>query len=297
MDVYNLLDMFRMIAEVMIMREEEKKRTSQNSSLQRFFKKRWVFPAIYLASAAIILTGVLWFQSSGSNDLAEEEYNYSEDLPGTATNESEPAVTVNTSLENFAMPVLDEDAVEIYKQFYDTEASKEEQEAALVSYENTYYPNKGIDIVGKDGKSFDVTASLSGTVVRAAEDSLFGNIVEIEHAEGVITVYQSLSDVVVKQGDAVEQGQVIAKAGKNLFNKDAQTHVHFEVRNNGIAVNPLEIFEKPITSLEENESVSEEQPAEEETPAADEDTEKAPADEEKSEEDENTDASIGMATA
>ena len=39
------------------MREEENKRSSQGSSVKRFFKKRWVFPAIYIASAAIILTG------------------------------------------------------------------------------------------------------------------------------------------------------------------------------------------------------------------------------------------------
>ncbi len=282
------------------MREEENKRTSQNSSsnLQRFFKKRWVFPAIYLASAAIILTGVLWFQSA-NNDVADEEPNINEELPGTAQN-GEPAVPVNSTVENFAMPVLDEDAVEIHKQFYDADGSKEDQEAALVSYENTYYPNKGIDIVAKDGKSFDVAASLSGTVVRSEQDSLFGNIVEIEHAEGVVTVYHSLADVMVEQGDRVDQGQVIAKAGKNLFNKDADTHVHFEIRNNGVAVNPIEFFNQPLTSLEQEENASK-QPAKQADPTQQkeektEDAEETPADEDKSEQDKNTDASIGMAT-
>jgi stage II sporulation protein Q len=278
------------------MREEEKKRTSQNSSLQRFFKKRWVFPAIYLASAAIILTGVLWFQSA-NNDVADNGLDINEELPGTANN-GEPAVPVNTTVENFAMPVLDEDAVEIQRQFYDADGSKEEQEAALVSYENTYYPNKGIDIVAKDGKSFDVTASLSGTVVRSEQDSLFGNIVEIEHSEGVVTVYHSLADVMVEQGDRVDQGQVIAKAGKNLFNKDADIHVHFEIRNNGLAVNPIEFFDQPLTSLEQEESASEQpaDPADEAEETEDADETEAPADDDKSEQDENTDASIGMAT-
>lgn len=278
------------------MREEENKRTSQNSSsnLQRFFKKRWVFPAIYLASAAIILTGVLWFQGA-NNDVTENEPNTNEGLPGTAQN-GEPAVPVNSTVENFAMPVLDEDAVEIHKQFYDADGSKEDQEAALVSYENTYYPNKGIDIVGKDGKSFDVAASLSGTVVRSEQDSLFGNIVEIEHAEGVVTVYHSLADVMVEQGDRVDQGQVIAKAGKNLFNKDADVHVHFEIRNNGVAVNPIEFFDQPLTSLEQEESAAEQADPAEEAEEKTEDAEETPADEDKSEQDENTDASIGMAT-
>ena len=55
------------------MREEENKRSSQGSSVKRFFKKRWVFPAIYIASAAIILTGVLWFQSS---DSTKDKFDY-----------------------------------------------------------------------------------------------------------------------------------------------------------------------------------------------------------------------------
>ena len=41
------------------MREEEKKRTSKITKVQQFFRKRWVFPAIYLVSAAVVLTAVL----------------------------------------------------------------------------------------------------------------------------------------------------------------------------------------------------------------------------------------------
>jgi len=325
-NVYIFQYLFRLISEVMIMREEEKKRTSPNS----IFRKRWVFPAIYLVSAAIILTGVLWFQNS-NNDVAEtDDYSYDgTNEPGTAFDDE--SLPVNTANEEFAMPVLDENTVEIQRQFYDVDASEQEQEAALVFYDNTYYENKGIDIVAKDGKAFDVVASLGGTVVKSEKDPLFGHVVEIEHAEGVVTVYQSLADVKVKQGDVVDQGEVMAKAGQNTFDAESATHVHFEIRNNGKAVNPIDFFGKSMTSLEEDQKTSEEPAEEKKAPASEDgDEEKAPAtgdesadeeekapatDEESSDEEEgtpaedekpegeegadsldSTDASIGMAT-
>nr|WP_078543457.1 M23 family metallopeptidase [Litchfieldia alkalitelluris] len=301
------------------MREEENKRTSpKKSNVQTFFKKRWVFPAIYLVAAAIILTTVLWFQ--GNNDLAED-LNYDNDKNPQDVSQNEPdSVVVNRPAENFVMPVLNEDVVEVSKKFYNVDGTEEEQEAALVFYDNTYTENKGIDIVAKDGSVFDVTASLGGTVTRSEKDSTLGHIVEIEHAEGVVTVYQSLSDVQVSQGDVVDQGQVIAKSGKNLLNKEAGSHVHFEIRNNGLAVNPEDFFGKPMTSLEEAQkeeepAADEEEPAmDKEEPAADEEEpaageegtdEEAPADEEGSEEgseegadsETSEEATIGMARA
>src|SRR3954463_4774694 len=103
-----------MIAEVMKMREEENKRSSQSSSVKRFFKKRWVFPAIYIASAAIILTGVLWYQSSSSNT---NKYDYkATDLSGK---KNAPAVEVNKSIENFKMPVANADDAVVKTKFYD----------------------------------------------------------------------------------------------------------------------------------------------------------------------------------
>ncbi|MBA2874499.1 M23 family metallopeptidase [Thermaerobacillus caldiproteolyticus] len=233
------------------MREEEKKQTSPTRpSLQRLLRKRWVFPAIYLTSAALILAGVLWFQNKNDGKVAKDEYEYSQDVPGTS-HHNDPAVPVNEAVENFVMPVLDPNTVEIQKPFYDDTASKEEQEAALVFYNNTYHPNRGIDIATKDGKTFDVTASLSGTVTKAEKDPILGYVVEIEHDKGVTTVYQSLADLKVKSGDSVKQGQVIGKAGQSQFNQEAGIHAHFEIRKDGKPVNPIDYFDKPVTALTE----------------------------------------------
>ncbi|MCY7915531.1 M23 family peptidase, partial [Bacillus haynesii] len=53
------------------MKEEEKNRTSKITKLQQFFRKRWVFPAIYLTSAVVVLTAVLWYQSASNNDVKD----------------------------------------------------------------------------------------------------------------------------------------------------------------------------------------------------------------------------------
>jgi stage II sporulation protein Q len=136
-------------------------------------------------------------------------------------------------------------------QFYDNDGDAAEQEAALVFYDNTYHPNTGLDIASKDGKEFDVIASLSGTVTNVMEDAVLGNVIEIEHDKGIVTQYQSVKDYQVKVGDQVEQGQVIAKSGTSLINEKAGNHVHFEIRKDNVPVNPHEYFNKPLSALQD----------------------------------------------
>ncbi|SFA48952.1 stage II sporulation protein Q [Parageobacillus thermantarcticus] len=307
------------------MKEEEKKQISpKKRSLHRLFRKRWVFPAIYLTCAALVLAGALWFQNKQDEKPRKDEYEYSQ--TGTSR-QNEPAVPVNEAVENFAMPVLDPNSVEIQTPFYDYNASKEEQEAALVFYDHTYHPNRGIDIVRKDGKTFDVTASLSGTVTKAEKDPILGYVVEIDHEDGVVTVYQSLADVKVKAGDEVKQGEVIGKAGQSQFNQEAGIHAHFEIRKDDKPVNPIDYMDKPVTALtkqkagtetapEQNDAAStDEQTKENEPSSADEQSqlnEEAPSTEQSTDEGATTpseekqddasssktpDASIGMARA
>jgi stage II sporulation protein Q len=271
------------------MREEEKKRTSQNTKFQQFFRKRWVFPAIYLMSAAVILTAVLWYQSI-SNNVAEDLQT--PDQGENAMNDPE-AVEVNALKENVKMPALDPDAVSVVKKFYDPNASTEEQEAALVSYNNSYRMNKGIDIANEDQKQFDVVASLSGTVTKATKDPILGYVVEIEHENDVVTVYQSLAEANVQAGDKVEQNELIGKAGKNLYNEEDGNHLHFEIRQNGTAINPLTYMDKPVTSIEEpvQEEATQEEATQEEAPKEDAEAPKedAGADDKSAEESPETD--------
>jgi stage II sporulation protein Q len=108
----------------------------------------------------------------------------------------------------------------------------------MIQTGNTFTANTGIDLAEADNKTFDVSAALSGKVMVAEQHPLNGNVVEIKHADGIVTVYQSLGELQVKVGDEVKQGTVIGKAGRSELEKDLGIHLHFEVRKDGKPVNP-----------------------------------------------------------
>ncbi|GKU83658.1 M23 family metallopeptidase [Niallia sp. NCCP-28] len=252
------------------MREEENKRTSPDSKVKRFFKKRWAFPAVYIASAAIILSGVLWYQNSASDS---DDFKY--DATNNPTKQiDDPGLPVSKELENFTWPVADPEAVETQKQFYDNAESKEEQVDALVFYDNMYQPNTGIDLKMKDNSEFDVVASLSGTVTNVTTDSVLGNTIVLDHGDGIKTVYQSVKDIQVEKGNQVEKGDPLATSGQSQFNKEAGVHVHFEIRKNDVAVNPVDYFDKSLSALQSDETVGASAEAEENATIEENSTEK-----------------------
>lgn len=235
-----------MVPEVIIMNDDKKSHLQKEgpSKFQRLLRKRWFYPALYLGVAAIVIASVLWMQTG--TKVADQ------DRDETAHNYDEEAIPTAQQQEVFVEPVLAKD-VEVRTPFYDVEASAEDQESALVFYNNKYHQNQGIDYALKSGEAFDVTASLSGTVTKAEKDALLGHVIELKHSNGVTTVYHSLANIDVKEGDKVEQGDVLGEAGKSTFNKEAGIHAHFEIRKDGVAVNPLDYFGKSATSIPDRE--------------------------------------------
>ncbi|WP_226654562.1 M23 family metallopeptidase [Pseudalkalibacillus hwajinpoensis] len=216
------------------------------SKWQKLARKRWIYPAVYLGFAAIVLAAVLWMQ--GGQENAKDLSGIDEERSAFDTNDE--SVPVLGDSEVFKVPASEDSGVFVQKQFYDTSASTEEQQAALVFYNNTYYQSAGIDYAKEDGTSFDVNAAMSGKVVKATNDQLLGNVVHLEHNDGVVTVYESLEALDVKQGDTVKQGDKLGTAGTNTFDTDAGVHVHFEVRKDDMPVNPLDVFNQPSSAVE-----------------------------------------------
>ncbi|MBS0461487.1 MAG: M23 family metallopeptidase [Proteobacteria bacterium] len=95
--------------------------------------------------------------------------------------------------------------------------------------------HKGMDLSGTIGDP--IHAAADGIVVRAELDSGgYGNVVDIVHADGYATRYGHCSKLLVKAGDLVHAGDVIAKVGTT--GRSTGPHLHFEVWHDGAPVNP-----------------------------------------------------------
>jgi len=94
--------------------------------------------------------------------------------------------------------------------------------------------HNGIDFDANKGDP--VRSAGNGLVKYAGWKKGFGNVVEIDHQNGYVTLYAHNSAFLVKEGDVVRAGQIVAKAGST--GRSTGPHVHFEVHKDGRAVNP-----------------------------------------------------------
>lgn len=92
----------------------------------------------------------------------------------------------------------------------------------------------GIDLAAPEGAQ--VRAPAAGTVVFVGERSAYGNMIAIDHGRGIATHYAHLSRVLVDVGDTVTRGQHIGGVGNT--GRSTGPHLHYEVRVNGVPVNP-----------------------------------------------------------
>lgn len=97
--------------------------------------------------------------------------------------------------------------------------------------------HKGIDVDGGTGDP--IYAAKEGTIITAEfKNNGYGNMIEIDHGNGLVTRYAHLNSISVAAGDKVYIGQVIGGMGST--GRSTGTHLHFEVLLNGANVNPLE---------------------------------------------------------
>ena len=94
----------------------------------------------------------------------------------------------------------------------------------------------GIDLAGAYGTP--VYATADGTVLRAGwNNGGYGNLVEIDHGRGITTRYGHMSAILVHEGDKITRGQQIGRMGST--GRSTGNHLHYEVRIDGRAVNPI----------------------------------------------------------
>lgn len=95
--------------------------------------------------------------------------------------------------------------------------------------------HSGIDFRGNIGSPIKATAS--GKVISAGRNGGYGNMVEIDHGNGLTTRFAHMSRIYVSEGDDVRAGMVIGAVGST--GRSTGPHLHYEVRKSGLALDPI----------------------------------------------------------
>lgn len=158
----------------------------------------------------------------------------------------EPPVQVVATEASINKPFLGEE-IKSVKSYYDYKADENAQKSNLLFFENTYMPSTGIAY--SNGNPFDVLSILSGTVTEVKTDETLGNSITITHDNGIVSVYQSVTDIAVKEGDPVVQGEKLATSSTSNISSDLGNHLYFELIVNGECVNPENYYGKTISEV------------------------------------------------
>ncbi len=207
--------------------------------------KSFVLPTVFTTILVAVLVTAVVIKNK-DNTLAPDDnvLNY---VSKTILDNDIPVMNEQQKIIN---PYTDA-SVAIGKYFYDYKATAEKQEKSIIFHDETYIQNSGIDFTNQN--TFDVVSVLEGTITNVKEDETLGKIVEIKHSNDYISIYQSLSEVSVKKGDTVTQGQVIGKSGTNELDKELGNHLHFEFYANGQIVDPTLYLNKEISASDNKE--------------------------------------------
>jgi len=100
--------------------------------------------------------------------------------------------------------------------------------------------HEGVDFMVEAGTP--IRASAGGVVAYADMHPQYGNMVEIDHGNDIVTRYAHASRLLVKVGQVVRRGEKIAEVGST--GRSTGNHLHFEVRHKGIAQNPVRFLQK-----------------------------------------------------
>lgn len=205
--------------------------------------KGYVLPSIYGLVVVFVFVTVYFLNSSLSYEA-----------PST----QEPEKTVMEQKDNNDMivvnPVPDtplrpynKETVEIAKSFYKQDDDAQTQQNSLIYYENTYMQNTGV--LYSSDESFEVLASVDGTIKEVKDDEILGTVVTIEHNTKVTTIYYSLNDVKVKAGDKVKANDIIGTSGTNKLENVKSNSLLLEVYIDGNLVNPEEFYQMSLDDL------------------------------------------------
>ncbi len=222
------------------------------------YKKRGLGNGLYIVAAVclLIIGGASWFALSGytekenNSSLSQSKDEYTDKTPSYTESVPE-AVPPVTEREEAAKPVTDEPYSSKTEPQENTEESfafmlpitgevikkHSENELQFSATFGDMRLHTGIDIAAQ--KNAQISACGDGTVKSVELNTNFGNVITIEHSNGITVKYASVENVKVKQGSRVKMGDAIGTVGTVPCECNDKPHLHLEVFKNGKAAEPL----------------------------------------------------------
>ena len=207
---------------------EDKQSPSQKPIMQR----PWFWPVIYSSMVVMIVAVIFSFNELYKN---QQEESVAEKAPAQEQN----LISTSTKQESLKYPFKEEYAGEVtlLQNFYDMSADETTRENSVLVCNQVFTTSTGVTIA-LNSEPFEVVAAMSGTVSKVKMDAFTGNMITIDHPNGMQTRYSSVADILIKEGDQVSQGEQIATSQENESNPTAGVHLHFELLDQGVLVNP-----------------------------------------------------------
>lgn len=204
--------------------------------------KPFVFPVLYVFLIFTLVIGLYFTSSALKSDVNDslEDVNY---VSNVILNDVIPVANTESVFSN----PYNIESVKIARYYYNVEDDVDRQKESIVYYDNTYMPNTGIDYTNED--SFEVISIMDGTIIEIKEDEMLGKIVEIRHDNNIISSYAGLSEISVQKGEQVAIGTKIGMSGTSKINENLGNHVHLEIYQNGINVDPLKVIGKKLSDF------------------------------------------------
>lgn len=203
--------------------------------------KKIVIYSIYSVCLVLMICVLVGYNSINKNTATPEvlvDYDYVYDLF------KNPIQQVNKESELTLIKPYTSEEVKIVKSFYDYQADEKTQQNSIIYHDGTYMQSTGVSYGAES--SFDVIAVLPGEVTEVVTDELVGNSITIKHEDNTYSVYQSVTDIQVKKGDTINQGDKIAVTGTSNINRDLNNHLYFELVVDGVSVNPEEYYDAAL---------------------------------------------------
>lgn len=210
--------------------------------MKKYRLRKPIIGAIYALTFISVFSGIYFIERNlePDNTFNEPEFDY---VSKINIEEQTPVVA---DVPEVIRPYTSSD-ISLVQNYYDYQGEIEDQKKSLIYYEDTYLQSTGVSY--SNGEVFDVVSILDGTVVSVKENNILGKTIEIRHDNDTISIYQSLSEIFVKENDVVKQGDIIGKSGENNISKELGNHLYFELIVNGQNVNPEQFYNKKVTEL------------------------------------------------